>query len=333
MHESGRSSLAPIPSRRFDPPLRGYFSAGISIPGPLPVTLCSGGVMPRMRRHGWGPAAGRLQSAWDPIDCPVGAVGAGIVSRTLVKVMGTFDLRTSRGRYLRRSRGPCRSGICCGHGRRLGTIGPDMYGFASRLAAFGTSMLGFGGSWRGPCAAISAGGLKRFEERILGELTGRGRRSLPPDDPGSGLRSTGTTAPDTRMRTPAVHGAIETGHDPADPTAPLSFKGSWFEANGFRFPPINVAGCSKRGCRSTTSSLIGGTRRANLLSGCATMPTWMGTSRSRAGQRSRPVRGGGRMFAAVARAYHGSLAEREQDYAPRVFRPTIARPYGTACIL
>ena len=136
------------------------------------------------------------------IDCHVGAVGAGIVPGTLVKVMGTSTCDIVVGAYGEVGDRVVR-GIC---GQVDGSVLPGYVGFEAGQAAFGDIYAWFRRIMAWPLSRIAQGD-ETLEERILGELTAEAE-SLPltTGDPVALDWHNGRRTPDAD---PRVHGAID----------------------------------------------------------------------------------------------------------------------------
>ncbi|WP_418991775.1 ribulokinase [Alistipes sp.] len=136
------------------------------------------------------------------IDCHVGAVGAGIVPGTLVKVVGTStcDILIADPKHVD---GKVVRGIC---GQVDGSVLPGYVGFEAGQAAFGDLYAWFRRLMAWPLRRIAQGD-PELEERILGELTAEAERlPLTAEDPVALDWHNGRRTPDAD---PRARGAIE----------------------------------------------------------------------------------------------------------------------------
>ena len=237
------------------------------------------------------------------IDCHVGAVGAGIVPGTLVKVMGTSTCDIVVGTYDEVGDRTVR-GIC---GQVDGSVLPGYIGFEAGQAAFGDLYAWFRRVMAWPLRQI-AGSDPQLEERILGELTAEAERlPLTPDDPVALDWHNGRRTPDAD---PRVRGALD-GLTLAT-SAPAIYK-ALVEATVFGSRAIDER-MLEEGVPIDNILAIGGIARKS--------PFVMQTMADVIGVPIRVVASdqacalGAAMFAAVAAGLYGSVQEAQRAMCP-----------------
>lgn len=237
------------------------------------------------------------------IDCHVGAVGAGIVPGTLVKVMGTSTCDILVGTYAEVGDKAVR-GIC---GQVDGSVLPGYVGFEAGQAAFGDIYAWFRRIMAWPLNRIAQGD-DSFEERILADLTAEAELlPLTPDDPVALDWHNGRRTPDAD---PRVRGALD-GLTLAT-SAPAIFK-ALVEATAFGSRAINER-MLEEGVPIDNIIAIGGIARKSSFV-MRTMADVIGVPiRVLASDQACAL--GAAMFAAVAAGIHPSVAQAQRAMCP-----------------
>lgn len=237
------------------------------------------------------------------IDCHVGAVGAGIVPGTLVKVMGTSTCDIMVGTYDEVGDKAVR-GIC---GQVDGSVLPGYAGFEAGQAAFGDIYAWFRRLLAWPLQRIAQSD-PALEERILGELTAEAEKlPLTADDPVALDWHNGRRTPDAD---PRVRGALD-GLTLAT-SAPAIFK-ALVEATAFGSRAIDER-MLEEGVPIDEIIAIGGIARKSPFV-MRTMADVIGVPIRVLGS-DQACALGAAMFAAVAAGIHPSVAAAQQAMRP-----------------
>lgn len=237
------------------------------------------------------------------IDCHVGAVGAGIVPGTLVKVMGTSTCDIVVGTYDEVGDKAVR-GIC---GQVDGSVLPGYVGFEAGQAAFGDIYAWFRRLMAWPLRRIAQSD-PALEERILEELTAEAERlPLSDEDPVSLDWHNGRRTPDAD---PRARGTLD-GLTLAT-SAPALFK-ALVEATAFGSRAINER-MLEEGVTIDNIIAIGGIARKSAFV-MQTMADVIGVP-IRVVSSDQACALGAAMFAAVVAGIHPSVAAAQQAMSP-----------------
>jgi len=237
------------------------------------------------------------------IDCHVGAVGAGIVPGTLVKVMGTSTCDIVVGTYDEAGDKAVR-GIC---GQVDGSVLPGYVGFEAGQAAFGDIYAWFRRLMAWPLRRIAQSD-PALEERILEELTAEAERlPLSDEDPVALDWHNGRRTPDAD---PRAHGTLD-GLTLAT-SAPALFK-ALVEATAFGSRAINER-MLEEGVTIDNIIAIGGIARKSAFV-MQTMADVIGVP-IRVVSSDQACALGAAMFAAVVAGIHPSVAAAQQAMSP-----------------
>ncbi len=237
------------------------------------------------------------------IDCHVGAVGAGIVSGTLVKVMGTSTCDIAVGSYKEVGDRTVR-GIC---GQVDGSVLPGYVGFEAGQAAFGDLYAWFRQVMAWPLQQVAHAD-SALEERILQQLTFEAEQlPLTDEDPIALDWHNGRRTPDAD---PRVRGALD-GLTLAT-SAPAIYK-ALVEATVFGSRAINDR-LLKEGVPVNNILAIGGIAHKSSFV-MQTMADVIGIP-IRVVASDQACALGAAIFAAVAAGLYGSVPEAQQKMCP-----------------
>lgn len=249
------------------------------------------------------------------VDCHVGAVGAGVVPGTLVKVMGTSTCDILVGTYDEVGDKAVR-GIC---GQVDGSVLPGYIGFEAGQAAFGDIYAWFRRLMAWPLRRIAQGD-PVLEDRILGELTAEAEAlPLTCEDPVALDWHNGRRTPDAD---PRARGTLD-GLTLAT-SAPALFK-ALVEATAFGSRAINER-MLEEGVPIEDIIAIGGIARKSPFV-MRTMADVIGVPIRVLGS-DQACALGAAMFAAVASGAHPSVAAAQRAMCPGFsaeYRPDAGR--------